>query len=98
MESKQHPELGYRACFGILRLAKAFGNDRLEAACQRALAINACSFKSIKSILDANLDKRQLLEKPRQLTIIEHDNIRGSSAFTTTNTGGDHNANSSNTR
>lgn len=97
MESKQHPELGYRACFGILRLAKVFRNERLDAACQRALAINACSFKSIKSILDTNLDKRHLLEKPRQLTIIEHDNIRGSSAFTTTNTGGDHNANSSNT-
>ena len=98
MGSKEHPELGYRACFGILRLAKVFGNERLEAACQRALAINACSFKSIKSILDANLDKRQPLETPRQLTIVEHDNIRGSAAFTTTNTGGDHNANSSNTR
>jgi hypothetical protein len=98
MQNKQHPELGYRACFGILRLAKAVGNERLEAACQRALAINSCSFKSIKSILDHSLDKRPLLEKPRQLTIIDHDNIRGSAAFTTTNTGGDHNANSSNTR
>jgi transposase len=87
METKQHPELGYRACFGILRLAKVVGNERLEAACQRALAINACSFRSIKSILDASLDKRPLLEKPRQLTIVEHDNIRGSSAFTTTITG-----------
>jgi hypothetical protein len=98
MQTKQHPELGYRACFGILRLSKVFGNDRLDAACHRALAINACSLKSIKSILDANLDKRQPLEQPRQLTIIEHDNIRGSAALNTTNNEGEHNANSSNTR
>lgn len=97
MDNKQHPELGYRACFGILRLAKVVGNERLEAACQRALAINACSFKSIKSILDSNLDKRPLVEKPCQLTLIHHTNIRGSSAFTTTNEGDNH-ADSSNTR
>jgi transposase len=95
MQSKQHPELGYRACFGILRLAKVAGSERLEAACQRAAAINACSFKSIKSILDSGLDRRPLPEKPRQLTIV-HENIRGASAFTTTE--GEHNADSPNTR
>ena len=98
MQNKQHPELGYRACFGILRLAKVVGNERLEAACQRALAINSCSFKSIKSILDHNLEKRPPLEKPLQLTIIQHDNIRGAAAFTTTNIGENDNANSSNIR
>jgi transposase len=83
MDRKEHPELGYRACFGILRLAKVSGDERLEAACQRALAINALSFKSIKSILDCGLDKRPIPAKPVQLRIIEHENIRGSSAFTT---------------
>jgi transposase len=97
MASKPHPELGYRACFGILRLAKAVGNERLEAACQRALAINSCSLKSIKSILDSGLDKRPLPEKPRQLTIV-HANIRGASAFITPTNGDDHNANTSNNR
>lgn len=97
MASKPHPELGYRACFGVLRLAKEVGNERLEAACQRALAINACSLKSIKSILSTGLDKRPLPEQPRQLTIV-HSNIRGKEAFTTSTNGGDNNANSSNTR
>jgi transposase len=97
MAVQQHPELGYRACFGILRLAKTSGNERLEATCQRAIAINAYSFKSIKSILDSGLDKRPMLEKPRQLTIVNHDNLRGASAFTTQN-GGDQNANSSDIR
>ena len=34
-----HPQQGYRLCLGILRLGKAYRADRLEAACQRALAI-----------------------------------------------------------
>jgi transposase len=80
MHKQHHPEQGYRSCFGILRLAKSFGNERLNAACVRALAINAYSFKSVNSILKAGLDNRPLPEKPRQLTLI-HENIRGSMSF-----------------
>lgn len=98
MQKKEHPELGYRACFGILRFAKTAGQDRLEAACQRAIAINAFSFKSIKSIIDSGLDKRPLPERPRQLTII-HENIRGASSFVNPSTTGEHqNVDSSNSR
>lgn len=82
MQRHEHPELGYRTCFGILRLAKMVGDGRLEAACNRALAINACSLKSVKSILNAGLEQRPLPKKPRQLTII-HENIRGANAFNT---------------
>ncbi len=98
MKSKDHPELGFRACFGILRLAKVAGDERLEAACRRAISINAFSFKSIKSILDSGLDKRPLPEKPRQLTII-HENIRGASSYTANTTiEGEQNVDSSNAR
>lgn len=83
MQKQQHPELGYRSCFGILRLSKSFGNDRLNAACGRALAINAYSFKSVNSILKSGLDKCSLPEKPRQLTLLSHENIRGPKAFHT---------------
>lgn len=82
MQKQQHPVQGYKSCFGILRLAKSFGNERLNAACARALAINAYSFKSVNSILKSGLDKRSLLEKPRQLTLL-HDNIRGAISFYT---------------
>ena len=37
LDSKPHPEMGYRACLGIHSLAKAYSHPRLEAACQRAL-------------------------------------------------------------
>ena len=82
MQKQQHPEQGYRSCFGILRLAKSFGHERLNAACNRALAINAFSFKSVNSILKSGLDQRPLPEKPRQLTLV-HENIRGPVSFYT---------------
>jgi transposase len=81
MARHQHPELGYRSCMGILRLAKKFPEPRLEAACKRALAIRGLSYKSVKSILDSNLDQRTLVEKPQALAVV-HANIRGASAFT----------------
>ena len=51
LESKPHPEMGYRACLGIMRLAKTYTNERLEAASQRALQLQACSYSSLHSIL-----------------------------------------------
>ena len=35
LETKSHPEQGYRACLGMLALARKYGNARLEAACAR---------------------------------------------------------------
>src|SRR5690606_23628837 len=37
LESKPHPEQGYRSCLGLMRLGKQYGVERLEAACFRAL-------------------------------------------------------------
>jgi transposase len=76
MKSRQHPEQGYRSCLGILRLANTYSHDRLEAACQRAVAIGGCSYKSIRSILEKGLDKQSLPNTPND-TRIEHKNIRG---------------------
>jgi transposase len=92
LNEAEHPELAYRRCFGILRLAKTFGNERLNAAAGRALAYNACSLKSIESMLKTGLENRPLPEKPRQLTIV-HENVRGTSSFITPVVGESHNAN-----
>lgn len=80
MARQKHPEMGYRSCLGILRLTKKFNDQRVEAACNRALAIRGLSYKSVKSILASNLDQRPLPEKPHQLSIV-HSNIRGAAAF-----------------
>ncbi len=55
-----HPVQGYKRCFGILRLSKQHGIDRLEAACVRALAIHSLTYQSIHSILKTASDKRPL--------------------------------------
>ena len=55
--SRKHPQRAYRACPGILRLGKAYGGERLEAAYRRALALGSCRYKSIESILMNRLDE-----------------------------------------
>ena len=57
LENRPHPEQGYRACLGLLNLARHYGESRLEAACCRALAIGSPTRKRIKSILEAKLDQ-----------------------------------------
>ena len=80
MRQRKHPEQGYRTCLGVLRLAKTFGRERLEAACDRALAINANSYTSLHSILKNGLD-RQCRTSATEDVAITHPNIRGSEYF-----------------
>lgn len=60
-----------------MRLAKIYGEERLEAACHRALAIGTCRYKSVKSILKNGLDKVPLPEQNVPRESIVHANIRG---------------------
>jgi len=79
--ARKHPQQASRACLGILRLGKAYGETRLEAACRRALTLGSHSYKSIASILKHRLDDRSLTD-PQELTLPEdHDNIRGPSYY-----------------
>lgn len=77
LEQRSHPEQGFRACLGILRLAKPFGPLRLEAAAERALDIGALGYGSVKSILDTGLDRRPAPPRAADRTPILHPNIRG---------------------
>jgi transposase len=97
MEKRKYPEQAYRSCLGIIRLGKTFGQERLESACKRALAIGAHSYKSVKSILQNGLDRRPLpsAETVVQLKIV-HPNIRGPQYYSQEEKELDH-ANSPNT-
>ena len=77
MRSRMHPQQGFRSCLGILRLGKSYGEDRLEAAANRANQINGRSYKSVESILKNGLDRKDLPEKKSSDTPIDHTNIRG---------------------
>jgi transposase len=77
LASRPHPQQGFRSCLGIMRLGKSYGDERLEAACQRALTLGACSYKSLESILKNGLDRRPLPQKPEATAGFSHANIRG---------------------
>lgn len=77
MAARAHPEQGYRACSGIVRLGGRYGAARVEAACERALAARAHSYRSVESILRNGLDKKPLPGQPPAATHPSHDNLRG---------------------
>jgi transposase len=78
LERRPHPEQGFRACRGILRLVGAFGRERLEAAAARAIDIGGLSYGSVRSILDHKLDRQAANRRSADGVPIVHPNIRGS--------------------
>jgi transposase len=81
LRAKPHPEQGFRACLGILRLARIYGVVRLEAACRRGLSIGATSYGSIASILKNGLDRAFHEEAAAEGEPLRHANIRGQSYY-----------------
>ena len=77
LERKPHPEMGYRACLGILSLEKVYSQSRLEAASQRAVQLQAFSYHSLKSILKRSLDRQLLLDSEAVAPGPRHENLRG---------------------
>ena len=82
LEDKPHPEMGYRGCLGIIRLANKYSPGRVEAAAERALVTGACRYRSVESILKNSLDRQPLPASPApSATPPRHDNIRGAEYF-----------------
>jgi transposase len=81
LADKPHPEMGYRGCLGIIRLAGKYSAARVEAAAERALASGACRYKSIESILKNSLDQMPLSTPAPPSSTPPHDNIRGAEYF-----------------
>ena len=79
LADRPHPEQGYRSCLGLLRLAKRYGNERLEVAAERARAAGAKSYRHVDSILKHGLDRLPAPdERPHDDTVVVvHDNLRG---------------------
>lgn len=76
IDSKPHPEQGFRAAMGILNLKKQYSVERIEKAAQRGLHFGNLSYKSIKNILAQELDKIGFHQDPQRKPVL-HDNIRG---------------------
>lgn len=99
MADKPHPEQGFNAVLGVMRLGKTYTPARLEAACERALRVGAVRYQSLKTMLERGLDRQPLPDTERVIAMPRHSNIRGADYFrcagqmslTTTNDEG-HNA------
>ena len=84
MSARTYPELGYRSCLGILRLGQNYEAQRVEAAARRALKFHTCSFKSMRAILVAGLDRSTTGGDPqesRQILLPLHENVRGENYY-----------------
>jgi len=78
LSTRPYPEQGYRSCLGIIRLVRDYESARVEAAANRALKYNACSYRSMKAILSAGLDRQSdSSEQPQLPGLLPHQNIRG---------------------
>jgi transposase len=78
LADRPHPEQGYRSCLGLLRLGRRHGEARLEAACARALAVGARSYRHVDSILKHGLERLPLTAPtvPSPPTPV-HEHLRG---------------------
>ena len=79
LESRRHPEQGYRTCLGILKLADQSGQDVLEAACKLALDRGAYSYRAVKRLIET---KKDMLETGSQPEAVSHEHIRGQEYYT----------------
>jgi transposase len=83
--SKPHPEQGFRACLGVLRLSKKYGQQRTEAACTRALTLGSPKYQTVQSILKSGADMTPLPQSsqaPIEGSVLpKHENIRGKDYF-----------------
>ena len=83
MADKPHPEMGYRGCLGVIRLAGKYSPARMEAAAERALLAGACRYRSVVSILQNSIAQLPLppSSAPPATPPSPHDNIRGAEYF-----------------
>ena len=80
MKRQNNPEFGFRACYGVLRLAKSHEHDRFDAACRYALELGTRSYRGLENILRTGADLAAAEQAPEILPI-DHPNIRGPEAY-----------------
>jgi transposase len=71
----KHYEIAHRQLKGIMKLEKAYGSERIEKACCRALKYGVNDFRGIENILKNNLDRSADADAHQEPVI--HENIRG---------------------
>jgi transposase len=81
LERRPHPEQGYRACLGLMRLGRVHGVDRLDAACARAERLRSYRYKTVEHILHHQQDRLPLDDPPPARPALTHENVRGAAFY-----------------
>jgi transposase len=82
MASKPHPEHGFRSCMGLVSLGKSYGDDRVEAACHRAVAAELYGYKYVRNMLESGQDRLPLPNDTQpELPINSASHLRGSDYY-----------------
>ena len=81
LKSRPHPEQGFRAALGLLRLGRTLGDDRLEKACKIAIELGSPRYRSVRSILETGQDKRSFPNESKSRALPHHSNIRGAKYY-----------------
>ena len=81
LTKRPHPELSYRAALGVLRMGKTHGEERLEAACRKALSIGSPSYRSVAAILKHHLDRTAPPAMQLPAPPVANDDVRGGDYF-----------------
>ena len=76
LQTYKHPEHGYRSCLGLLSLSRRYGRERLESACERALALGTVRYRHVRDLLANNQDLVAQKAAP-EWTSPAHANVRG---------------------
>ncbi len=85
LKSRPHPEQGYRACLGLMRLGRRYGDSRLDAACERAEHLRSYSYRTVKNILASAQDRLAFTDDSvADEATPTHDNIRGAHYYAAT--------------
>ena len=82
LERRPHPEQGYRACLGLMRLGRVHGAARLEAACGRAERLRSYRFRTVEHILLNHQDRLPLDDTEPTRPALTHENLRGAEYYT----------------
>lgn len=73
---RKHLEETLRSAQGILRLSRDFTPERLERACQRALALKSYSYRAVRTLIETPAPPAAAPTRD-----VAHDNLRGPEYF-----------------
>jgi transposase len=79
LQSRPHPEQGFRTCLGILRSYRGLDADRLEAVSARAVELGVLTCKGVAALIARKADADGKADRPA--TLFDHANLRGPGYF-----------------